>query len=65
MFTWFFEEIMMIIVAVLEKLKLQRLAEIVATIAGYIFLTAMTGGLWIFIDLISRMIKRRKNKKRA
>ena len=68
MFNWFFEEIILTIVEAIED-KHKRTANVIHSTASYVFLTAMTGGLWPIVDILGRSRKkrkkRRKNKKRA
>lgn len=55
-------DLIVIITEVMES-KSKRLSNTISTITGHIFMTIITGGLWVPFAFLTR--KKRKNKKRV
>lgn len=43
--------------------KNEKIANIFDTIVGHIFMTILTGGLWLVILMIKRLINKRKQRR--
>ena len=45
------------------RCKNEKIANIFDTIVGHIFMTILTGGLWLVILMIKRLINKRKQRR--
>ena len=43
--------------------KKEKIANVFDTIVGHIFMTILTGGLWLVILMIKRLINKRKQRR--
>ena len=43
--------------------KNEKIANIFDTIVGHIFMTILTGGLWLVVLMIKRLINKRKQRR--